>query len=181
MAAVLECVYGVGRGRANNLVREITGRFDLKLRSFKLRQLNRFTSAITRQNYLLGSNLKLRKAKNLRRLKTIHCYRGLRLIAYLPSHGQRTHSNAMSARFCGSGTFEYVPTQPCPTVKKLSSYIRRVSGLKLQSDKRYQRLLQRNFKLYQLNNPAQFKQALRRGQLGIFNRLAGIKKTKKKK
>ena len=126
----------------------------------------------------MGEPLKYLQEKNIRRLKQLHCYRGLRLIACLPSHGQRTHSNGMSARFVGSGTFEFVPTIPGGIVKKTASYVRRRSSLKLRSDKKYQRLLNRNFQIYKAKYPNLYKQALRPNQLGVFNRLAGIKRKK---
>jgi small subunit ribosomal protein S13 len=175
---LLQGVYGIGIRRSEKLVRELTGRVDLKIHSFKFRQLASYTSLIYSKRYCLQNRLLELKQRNLRRLKRSRCYRGLRLMSYLPSHGQRTKSNGMTARYQGSGTFEYVPTSPVLGLKKICSYVRRVKGLKLSSERQYSRLLSRNFHAYQAKNPDSYNYAFRRGQLGVFNRLAGVKRKK---
>lgn len=119
---------------------------------------------------------------NIRRLKRIRCFRGIRLKNYLPSHGQRTHSNGMNARYLGSKTFDYVPKELGANCKRIASYVRHAVGLKKMSDKIYQKLLRKNFFKYQLKNRKHVQIAHKRGQLGIFKKfMPKLLKDKQKK
>jgi hypothetical protein len=87
---------------------------------------------------------------------------------FLPSHGQRTKSNAITARFLGSATFEYVPKQPNSNLKKLSSYVKRTDEIKKASIRAYQKQLSLNFYLYRKKDEKRFALAIKRGELGTF-------------
>jgi len=53
--------------------------------------------------HLIGSNLELKKEFDIKRLKKIKCYRGLRHSVGLPLRGQRTRSNFRKNRARGVG------------------------------------------------------------------------------
>lgn len=53
--------------------------------------------------HLIGSDLELKKEFDIKRLKKIKCYRGLRHSVGLPSRGQRTRSNFRKNRAKGVG------------------------------------------------------------------------------
>jgi len=53
--------------------------------------------------HLVGSDLELKTEFDIKRLKKIKCYRGLRHLSGLPSRGQRTKSNFRKNRRKGSG------------------------------------------------------------------------------
>jgi len=53
--------------------------------------------------HLIGSDLELKKEFDIKRLKKIKCYRGLRHSVGLPSRGQRTKSNFRKNRARGVG------------------------------------------------------------------------------
>jgi small subunit ribosomal protein S13 len=66
--------------------------------------VNRQKDFETGQNkHLTGSNLELRKDFDIKRLKKIKSYRGLRHMLNLPMRGQRTKSNFRRNRAKGSG------------------------------------------------------------------------------
>ncbi|HXK37625.1 MAG TPA: 30S ribosomal protein S13 [Candidatus Paceibacterota bacterium] len=50
------------------------------------------------ESMTLEGDLKREKAANIKRLKDIKCYRGIRHIKGLPVHGQRTKTNARTLR-----------------------------------------------------------------------------------
>jgi small subunit ribosomal protein S13 len=50
------------------------------------------------ESMTLEGDLKREKAANIKRLKDIKCYRGVRHIKGLPVHGQRTKTNARTLR-----------------------------------------------------------------------------------
>ncbi|MBT3404906.1 30S ribosomal protein S13 [archaeon] len=53
--------------------------------------------------HLLGSDLELTKEFDIKRLKKIKCYKGLRHLSGLPMRGQRTKSNFRKNRRKGAG------------------------------------------------------------------------------
>ena len=54
-------------------------------------------SAILNQNYFVGVELKKNTKKNIERLIKIKSYKGFRHVQGLPTRGQRTHTNAVTA------------------------------------------------------------------------------------
>lgn len=71
---------------------------------FPAQILNRRNDLETGENkHLIGTNLELRKEFDIKRLKKIKSYRGLRHIAGLPVRGQRTKSNFRKNKSKGVG------------------------------------------------------------------------------
>ena len=60
-------------------------------------ELSRLQEIIT-NNYTVEGELQRVVTGNIKRLKDIKAYRGLRHLANLPSHGQRTRTNARTRR-----------------------------------------------------------------------------------
>lgn len=177
---VLKSIYGVGEKRSRSLVCNVTGRYDFKLSMFKSKMLSKCSNLLYKRNYIVKKELILLRKKNLRRLRNNFCYRGVRLMSFLPSHGQRTKSNGMTARFQGSKTFDFVPTSPVTGLKKMAHYVKRTAALKKLSADNYQKQLSKNFQKYQLQFPEEYKYSMRKGQLGVFNKMAGVKRAKSK-
>ena len=71
------------------------------LPKYLLNRRNDFTSG--EDKHLVGSDLDLVKEFDIKRLKKIKSYRGLRHASNLPSRGQRTKSNFRKNRRKGSG------------------------------------------------------------------------------
>ena len=178
MIHVPPIVYGIGPTRTRKAIIKTIGRIDLKLHSINYKILHKIETSFKQNKFLMLKVLKEKRFKNLRRLKKIRCYRGIRLIQYLPSRGQRTRSNGITPRFLGSGSFDYIPTGPAAHLKRIAHYIRRTPLLKKISDQRYHKLLRQNFNKYKAKQPKAFAYGIRRGQLGIFTKLLGVKRAK---
>ena len=164
----LQNIYGIGLIRAYLIIKCWLGRSGVPfwiVRKAHLQQIDNFHSYF---KWLFAKVLLITKAKNVAKYKRIGCYRGLRLAAFLPSHGQRTRSNAISARFVGSGSFEYIPKQPNTNLKKLSSYVNRTDIIKKKSALAYQKRLKINFILYRDKDEKRFAMAVKKGELGNF-------------
>ena len=93
----LTYVYGVGPHYAG-LILEAT-KIDPKTRVKDLSEgeLQRIRDEIS-ANYTVEGELQRVVTTNIKRLKEIKSYRGLRHAANLPSHGQRTRTNARTRR-----------------------------------------------------------------------------------
>jgi len=72
-----------------------------KLPSFLLNRRKDFETG--EDKHLQGSDLELREELDVKRLKKIKSYRGLRHMSNLPTRGQRTRSNFRKNRRKGSG------------------------------------------------------------------------------
>lgn len=93
----LTYIKGVGLATSRKVLK-MTG-VDLNLRTDNLTddQVKIITNAIEK-NYTVEGNLTQTVNKNIRRLKDIKCYRGVRHKLGLPVRGQRTKSNAVTRK-----------------------------------------------------------------------------------
>jgi small subunit ribosomal protein S13 len=93
----LTYIYGIGRSRANSILREAQVSPDLRVRDLDEAQLNRIRQIIEGQGEVEG-DLRKRVQMDIKRLMDIGCYRGLRHRRGLPVRGQRTHTNARTRK-----------------------------------------------------------------------------------
>jgi len=101
----LTYIYGIGRSRANRIIRDAAASLNRKpeeLAGKKMRELTeeelaRIRTAIEQTGDVEGD---LRKSiqMDIKRLIEIGCYRGLRHRRGLPVRGQRTHTNARTRK-----------------------------------------------------------------------------------
>lgn len=180
LAPVLRSIFGIGGARAIKLAITVSGRRDVGLNQLKSYHFRQLTRICNRNQYLCNDMLKNLRQKNIRRLKKLHCYRGIRLLKGLPIHG-RTRSNGITARFLGLGTFEYIPKRPTNVLRRISSYIRRKSHLKALSEVRYRKLLAKNYAAFQHNHTRLSGYLRKKNQLGVFAKLDRALKKKAKK
>ena len=92
----LTAIYGIGRSRANHILK--TARVDggLKSATLTVDQENVIRKLV--EGYRIEGDLKRAVAGNIKRLKDIHAYRGLRHARHLPTRGQRTKTNSRTVR-----------------------------------------------------------------------------------
>lgn len=92
----LAYIYGVGRSNAKVILKkaEIAGEKRTKLLTEE--DVKRITQVLDK--YKIEGDLRTEIAGNIRRLKEIGSYRGIRHSRNLPSRGQRTRSNARTKR-----------------------------------------------------------------------------------
>lgn len=93
----LTYVYGIGRFSANKILAQ--AKIDPNMRAGKLtvEETNRLREIIEKGLRVEGE-LRREKMMNIKRLKDIGCYRGVRHIKNLPTRGQRTKTNTRTVR-----------------------------------------------------------------------------------
>jgi small subunit ribosomal protein S13 len=93
----LTYVYGIGRVLSNKILTK--AKVDPNIRANKLtaEEVNRLRDLIERE-FKIEGDLKREKMMNVKRLKDIGCYRGVRHMKGLPSRGQRTKTNTRTIR-----------------------------------------------------------------------------------
>ena len=92
----LTSLFGVGRSRARMILNQAEVPLGLKSKEASIKEENKIRSII--ETMILEGDLKREIAGNIKRLKDIKTYRGLRHMKNLPVRGQRTKSNARTKR-----------------------------------------------------------------------------------
>lgn len=92
----LTTVYGVGRSRAKAILLEANIPFETKGKEATIDQENKIRTII--ETMTLEGDLKREVAGNIKRLKDIKAYRGVRHMRTLPVRGQRTKTNSRTRR-----------------------------------------------------------------------------------
>jgi small subunit ribosomal protein S13 len=92
----LTAVYGVGRPRAMTIIKKLG--LDMGMRTTELTpdQENLIRREI--ELFKTEGDLKREVQQNIKRLKDIKAYRGIRHLRHLPARGQRTKTNSRTVR-----------------------------------------------------------------------------------
>ncbi len=92
----LTYIYGIGRSNVVNVldVAKVDG--DKRVKVLTEEEQKRIQQAL--ETYKLEGDLRTEVNENIRRLKDIQAYKGMRHARNLPAHGQRTRSNARTKR-----------------------------------------------------------------------------------
>ncbi len=93
----LSYIYGVGRTRASYIVKSASIDKDKRVKDLNNEEVGRIQSFID-GNFKVEGDLRKEVLDNIKRLKVIGTYRGLRHMRNLPVRGQRTRSNARTKR-----------------------------------------------------------------------------------
>ncbi|XP_021284522.1 30S ribosomal protein S13, chloroplastic [Herrania umbratica] len=91
----LQYIHGIGRSRARKIL------CDLKMENQITKDLSEEELTSIRDEvskYMIEGDLRRFNALNIRRLKEIQCYRGVRHIQGLPCRGQRTKNNTRTLK-----------------------------------------------------------------------------------
>jgi len=91
-------VYGIGKNTAFFICKKLGFSINLKIKDLTQEQIIEILQLVDSLNLLLNNELKKFKSLTLKNLISIKSYRGLRRVRGLPVRGQRTHTNAKSAR-----------------------------------------------------------------------------------
>jgi small subunit ribosomal protein S13 len=91
-------VYGIGRNTAFLICKKLGFSLNLKIKDLTQEQSLEILKLIDSLNLIINNDLRKFKALSLKNLVSIKSYRGLRRVRGLPVRGQRTHTNAKSAR-----------------------------------------------------------------------------------
>lgn len=91
-------VYGIGKNTAFLICKKLGFSINLKIKNLNQEQITDLLQLIDSSNILLNNELKKFKSLTFKNLIAIKSYRGLRRVRGLPVRGQRTHTNAKSAK-----------------------------------------------------------------------------------
>ncbi|HBE03503.1 MAG: 30S ribosomal protein S13 [Spirochaetes bacterium GWF1_41_5] len=93
----LTYIYGIGRSTANKIL--LNAKVDENIRANNLNeeQVNDIRKIIEKE-YTVEGNLRTKIAMDIKRLKDIGSYRGMRHKKNLPARGQRTRTNARTRK-----------------------------------------------------------------------------------
>lgn len=92
----LTAIYGIGLSRSQKILTEAKIDFNKKSDDLTEKEENSIRRLV--ESYKIEGDLKREKSANIKRLKDIKCYRGMRHQRGLPSRGQRTKTNARTLR-----------------------------------------------------------------------------------
>lgn len=93
----LTYIYGIGRTRAKEILEK--AQVDGSIRAEDLSEAEvRSIREVIEGQYKVEGDLRREVQMNIKRLKDLGCYRGLRHRRNLPAHGQRTRTNARTRR-----------------------------------------------------------------------------------
>jgi small subunit ribosomal protein S13 len=96
ISIALRSVYGIGRTRALQICDAVGIAASVKVSDIKEDMANLIQKAVA--EFEVEGDLRRRIAMNIKRLRDIKCYRGLRHRMGLPVHGQRTRTNARTRK-----------------------------------------------------------------------------------
>lgn len=95
--AALPYIYGIGPTLAAKILEEAKIDPNVRAKSLTPEELNRLKD-IVEKNYRVEGDLKREIMMNVKRLKDVGCYRGVRHMRGLPVRGQRTKTNSRTRR-----------------------------------------------------------------------------------
>lgn len=93
----LTYLFGVGLSRSKKILLETKIDPNIRVKDLSELDLEKIRNYINR-NYRVESDLKMDISQNIKRLKEINTYRGIRHQKGLPVRGQRTKTNARTKR-----------------------------------------------------------------------------------
>ena len=95
----LTYVYGIGRVRATKILEAAQVNPDTRVKDLTDEEVERIAKVIDADSeHLVEGDLRREVAMNIKRLKEIGCYRGIRHRKGLPCRGQKTKTNARTCK-----------------------------------------------------------------------------------
>ncbi len=92
----LTALFGIGRPRAQAILKEAGVDFGKTTKDISVEEENKIRQIV--ESFKLEAELKREVGSNIKRLKDIKAYRGMRHAKRLPSRGQRTKTNARTLK-----------------------------------------------------------------------------------
>ncbi|MFA6118386.1 MAG: 30S ribosomal protein S13 [Parachlamydiales bacterium] len=93
----LTYIYGIGNALSEQIIKKLKLNPDMKAAQLTDEDVAKLNS-ILQSEYVVEGDLRRQVQNNIKRLVSIHCYRGLRHRLGLPVRGQRTRSNARTRK-----------------------------------------------------------------------------------
>ena len=92
----LTCLYGIGISSAHKILDQVSIDYGTKAKDLTPDQENKIRAIV--EGMKIEGNLKREVSANIKRLKDIKSYRGIRHMKRLPVRGQRTKTNSRTVR-----------------------------------------------------------------------------------
>lgn len=92
----LTYIFGIGRPRAQEILKEAGVSFDTRIKDLTEAEVGAIRDIVDR--YAVEGDLRREIALNIKRLREINCYRGIRHKRGLPVRGQKTKTNARTRK-----------------------------------------------------------------------------------
>lgn len=93
----LTYIFGIGRVRAIEICQKAQVSGDKRVNALSEEEVIKLREVID-NDYTVEGELRREVAMNIKALKDMKCYRGIRHIRKLPVRGQRTHTNARTRK-----------------------------------------------------------------------------------
>jgi small subunit ribosomal protein S13 len=93
----LTYIYGIGRPTANDILAKANINPNVRIKDLSEEEVNELRRVID-ADHIVEGDLRREIALNIKRLRDIKCYRGLRHAKGLPLRGQRTKTNARTRK-----------------------------------------------------------------------------------
>ena len=93
----LTYIFGIGKSSASKILKEAKIESIKKAKELNEKEIRQLREIIE-SNYKVEGTLKREKMENIKRLKEIKCWRGIRHIKGLPVRGQKTRKNSRTVR-----------------------------------------------------------------------------------
>ncbi|MCI5839945.1 MAG: 30S ribosomal protein S13 [Peptoniphilaceae bacterium] len=92
----LTYIYGIGRTTANKILKDADINPDTKMQDLTEEELGKIRDELNK--YTIEGDLRREVSMNIKRLREINCYRGIRHKKGLPVRGQNTKNNARTRK-----------------------------------------------------------------------------------
>ena len=93
----LTYIHGIGAKYALDILKVNSLDPSKRIKDFSEDEISKIRKSID-ENYTVEGDLRRDVSQNIKRLKDLGCYRGLRHRKQLPTRGQRTHTNARTRK-----------------------------------------------------------------------------------
>jgi small subunit ribosomal protein S13 len=90
-------IYGIGRKLSNDICTKLGLNPNMRAHKMTEEEIAKINHLLTTQ-YVVEGDLRRQIQSNIKRLVSIHCYRGMRHRLGLPVRGQRTRTNARTRK-----------------------------------------------------------------------------------
>ena len=94
----LTYIYGIGRTRANKILKGVKISPDARVSDLTEEQVINLRNAVEKGGWPIEGDLRREVMGNIKRLKEIKCFKGTRHSKQLPARGQRTKTNSRTCR-----------------------------------------------------------------------------------
>jgi len=94
----LTYIEGIGLATSRNILNNSNIDYNIRVKDLTEEQVGAITEAINKMEIPVEGDLRRTVSLNIKRLKDIKCYRGVRHLKGLPVRGQRTKTNARTRK-----------------------------------------------------------------------------------